>query len=211
MNLTLRQRALNHNESHSDRPPLVVWQHAKTRKEWLYGVWEIGNNYKSKMGYYGEYPPGYLARIRTLFYEEYAPTDVLHGFAGTVPPGNPFGGIRLDLRQDALTPSLRGNALALPFHDAQFKLLLYDPPYSQADALNYGTTMPRSGLVTVEAARVTQDGGFLVWLDTTKPMYQKRLWELCGEIAIARSTMHRIRMVFIFKRTAEPIELEAVA
>lgn len=199
--LSLRQRALNYNGSYPDRPRLIAWEHPKTRKEWLYGIWEIGNDYKSKMGYYGEYPPGYLDRVRTLFYEPFKTTDVLHCFAGTVPPDNPFGGIRVDIRQDMLTPTLRGDARFLPFLGARFKLLLYDPPYSVADAENYGTGLPLSRLVTMEAARVTKPGGFLVWLDTSKPMYQKRLWELVGEIGVARSTMHRVRMVFIFRRT----------
>lgn len=211
MPVTLRQRALNHNQMYSDRPPLVVWQHRKTRKEWLYGVWEIGNNYKSKMGYYGEYPPGYLERIRTIFYEPVPRAEVLHCFAGTVQPDNPLPGVRVDLRQDMLAPDARADARNLPFKDGQFRRLYYDPPYSTTDAVNYGVPYPRSGEVTMEAARVTQADGFLVWLDTSKPMYQKRLWELCGEIAIARSTMHRVRMTFIFRRTTEPVDAAVAA
>jgi hypothetical protein len=200
--ITLRQRALNYNGTYPDRPRLVVWEHPKTKKEWLYGVWEIGNDYKNKAGYYGEYPPGFLDRLKTLFYEVPSPR-VLHCFAGTVPPGNPFGGVRVDIRQDMLTPTLRGDARTLPFLEASFDLELYDPPYSSADAENYGTGLPVSRLVTQEAARVCRAGGHLAWLDTSKPMYQKRLWELIGEIGVARSTMHRVRMLFIFRRTQE--------
>ncbi len=202
MTPTLRERVRNHNAMYPDRPPLQAWKGRRAKDRlWLYGVWEIGNNYQSKMGYYGEYPPGYLARIRAIFYEPFALTEVLHCFAGTVPPDNPFGGIRVDLRTDMLTPDLRGNAVQLPFKTGQFKLLLYDPPYSKEDAENYGTGLVRSGMAMAEAARVTRAGGHMVWLDTSKPMYRASEWLLCGEIGIARSTMHRVRMVFIFERT----------
>ena len=53
---TLIERAQLYNEAYAKYPPLV-WT-----DRWVYGVWMIGNNYRNKNQYYGEYPPGYTPK-----------------------------------------------------------------------------------------------------------------------------------------------------
>jgi ubiquinone/menaquinone biosynthesis C-methylase UbiE len=79
-------------------------------------------------------------------------------------------------------------------------LVMADPPYSQSDAERYGTRMVDRRKVLREAARVTQPGGYLVWLDTVLPMFAKREWHWWGAIGIVRSSNHRVRFVFMFER-----------
>ena len=68
----------NYTRTYPNWPPLVATD------RWVYGVWMIGNNYRAAMGYYGEYPPTYLARIKALFPSA---QNVLHLFSGMVQRG----------------------------------------------------------------------------------------------------------------------------
>lgn len=72
-----------------------------------------------------------------------------------------------------------------------------DPPYTPQDAKKYGVKMVNRIHALIELARVVRAGGHLAWLDTMKPMYRKKEWRLFGEIAVVRSTNHRVRMLFL--------------
>lgn len=88
-------------------------------------------------------------------------------------------------------------------------LVLADPPYDKADQLRYWlesggtkeTFVPlRKRAVLAEVAKVLRPGGWLVWLDTSRPMYSKTTWIHRGVIAIYRSTGHRIRGAWLLER-----------
>jgi ubiquinone/menaquinone biosynthesis C-methylase UbiE len=75
-----------------------------------------------------------------------------------------------------------------------------DPPYSPADAARYGTPPVHKPAVLREIARVVAPGGFLIWLDTTLPLYRKVEWHHWGMICVQRSTNHRTRLCSLFTR-----------
>ena len=170
-------------------PPPVVYG------DWLYGIWEIGNDYKGN-GFYGSYPPRYLQRLQALF-PDHPPATWLHLFSGALKAT--VGGMRADCNHE-LRPSVAADAARLPFRDGSFSMVAADPPYTAADAARYGTKMVNRRAVMLELSRVVRPGGFVAWLDCVKPQYRKAEWKLFGEIGIARSTNHRVRFVFLFER-----------
>lgn len=188
--MTLHARAQAYSQAFPDYPPLCVTD------RWLYGIWEIGNNYRAKHSYYGEYPPSFLPRVASLFPDVWGP-QMLHCFAGAL--DRTVCGVRIDLNP-ALQPTVAADAHTLPFMDGSFQLTLADPPYSTSDAARYNTPMVNRHRVMNELARVTAAGGWLVWLDTVLPMFRKREWRRCGAIGMVRSTNHRFRLVSIFQR-----------
>ena len=194
MNLSLEQRAAAYHAAFPTWPPL------STTRRWIYGVWDIGNAYKSKQGYYGEYPHGYLARVGALFPEKKS-GRTLHLFSGSVTAP----GIKMDLRWIGQRPrgAVTGDAQRLSeyFEAGRFDMVYADPPYTVADAARYSTPMPNRRKVMAELARVVAAEGHVAWLDCVKPMYRKVEWTMIGEIGVARSTNHRVRMLFIFQRT----------
>src|SRR5438876_11428818 len=106
--LTPRDRARFYNDAFSDYP--ATW----ADKDWLMGMWMIGNNYQGS-GYHGAYPPGYLERVMAMFPDMANPQRVLQLFSGSLPPGSY---VRVDLRADraaGVTPDVRGDAHALQF------------------------------------------------------------------------------------------------
>ena len=179
--LTLQDRADLYARAFPKFPPLMV------SGKWLYGMWILGNNYKGS-GYYGAYPPAYLKRITTLFPD--CPR-VLHLFSGSLPDGDY---VKLDVRDG------NGDAENIPYGANSFDIIYADPPYSIEDAVHYGKPMINRKKVLAECRRILSPKGFLVWLDQVLPMYRKIEWELCGTIGMVRSTNHRVRTVFIFRK-----------
>jgi hypothetical protein len=175
------------------------WPHVSPDGRWLTAVWLLGNNYKGS-GYYGAYPPGYLPRIRALFPE--IPTPLwLHLFSGSLKPSE--GGIRIDVRplgQGVAPASVRADATRLPFVDGQLVMTAADPPYTKLDAKRYHTKPVNKPKVLRELARATAPGGFLVWLDTSLPLYRKDQWHHFGMICVQRSTNHRVRLCSLFAK-----------
>lgn len=162
----------------------------------LSGMWILGANYRGS-GFYGSYPPGYLARVTALF-PDVPRRSTLHVFSGSLTRRDAVGP-RVDLNP-ARRPSVVATVYALPFALASVPLTIGDPPYSDEDAKRYGLPMVDRRRVLREVARVTEPGGFLVWLDTVMPMFRKDVWQWCGQIGIVRSTNHRYRMVSLFRR-----------
>lgn len=180
----------NYNKTFPKWPPLVE------TNRWKYGVWLLGNNYKSKNKYYGEYPPTYLNRVYSLFPDA---ENVLHIFSGMVEYGHWKNEITIDLNE-SLKPKIVGNCQNLPFKENSFDLILADPPYSSADAVKYNCKMPNRKAVIHECYKILKPNGYLVWLDTTYPMYTKKEFNLIGTIGIIRSTNHRTRTVFVWEK-----------
>ena len=164
----------------------------------MYCWWFLGQDYRSKSGYYGSYPPQYLNRIMA-FYPDVKHEECLHLFSGSLPKGTL--GMRVDVNPDT-SPDIIADAHALSHFEipGPINLILADPPYSAEDAERYGTIMIKRNIVLRECAEVLEPGGYLVWLDQALPMYSKATWILWGVIAIMRSTNHRFRCVTILKR-----------
>jgi hypothetical protein len=192
MALTLAQRA----DAYADTFPKYPASHLRLVQEnggdCLYGTWVLGNNYRAKEGYYGEYPPDYLTRVMALFPD--VGNAVLHAFSGSVPKG-PYD--RCDLTQPCEFP---GDILTLCQDVWRWYLVLADPPYTPADAERYRTPMVNRAKVIRALARVVYAGGHLAWLDTVWPMHRKSEWRTAARITIVRSTNHRVRLLTIFER-----------
>lgn len=163
-------------------------------KDWMLGVWNIGNNYRGS-GYYGSYPPSYLKRIGALFTDR---KNILHLFSGSLPPGDYT---RFD-RQPEMNPDVCGEASELDQHfDAtSFDIIYADPPYSETDANHYGTCLINRNKIVKSCFKLLEVGGFLCWMDQVLPMYSRKEFRRVGEIMITRSTNHRVRAVFIFQK-----------
>lgn len=200
--LSLKDRASLYSSTFPDYP--AVWY----SKSWLLGNWSIGNNYAGS-GWHGSYPPSYLKRIHAMF-PEFSKEETLHLFSGSLSPGfggekdwaADFSGICFDGNKD-LGPDVCGDAEQLStYFQNQFGIILADCPYSDEDANKYGFTLINRNKVVKEAYKVLKPGGFLCWMDMVLPMYSKEQFERVGEISISRSTNHRVRAVFIFRKVA---------
>lgn len=195
MKMSLEERAKNYRITFYNYPPVVV------SKGWIYGIWIIGNDYRSKKKYYGEYPPTYLNRVHALFPDA---KKVLHLFSGVVEKGLWENEITFDINE-SLKPDVVGDAhnLSKYFDNEKFDLILADPPYSYEDAMHYGTPMINRNKVVKECYKVLNDGGFLCWLDQVLPIFSKREFNLVGAIGVIRSTNHRFRVLCIFEKVSK--------
>lgn len=191
--LTLRDRVTSYLRTFPQCDD-AVWVAGGGR--WLYGIWQIGNDYRNGSRYYGAYPKGYLQRVAAL-YPEVDARDILHAFSGSLPAGRYT---RLDLNPK-LGPELVGNVYEVAsLTPRRFQLVIADPQYSAEDGKKYGTPPLDRGRAIRALAAVTRPGGHLVWLDTTWPMHRKADWHYYGAIEIRRSTNHRLRGVSLFER-----------
>ena len=164
-------------------------------KERVYGIWNLGNDYRVKSAYYGGYPATYLHRVKALFPDK---KNVLHLFSGMVDL-EVFPGDTVDLNPD-LNPTYVDDAqtlLRVPLE--KYDLVLADPPYSVEDAEHYQTTMVKRNLIMRALQRLSL-GTYIVWLDQVLPMYRKDYFSLEASIGIVKSTNHRFRVVTIFRR-----------
>ena len=95
--------------------------------ERVYGIWLIGNYYKRKEGYHGEYPPSFLERIYALFPRR---NKILHMFSGTIKDSRDV--TTVDLNPD-LNPTVVCDVTkmseCLPLKT--FELVIADPPYTK--------------------------------------------------------------------------------
>lgn len=199
--LTLRDRAEAFRRAFPDREaswPSVVQEQGR---DVLYATWVCGQDYRNRSGLYGAYPHGYLDRLEG-FYPDQERLEILHAFAGSVPPGNYS---RVDLVDRVGVPDCRFHEadvcdVAAIFKPERFDVVIADPPYSRADAGEYGTPMVNRGKATAALAKVTKPGGHLAWLDCVWPMFSKDKWVTVGRITVIRSTNHRVRLLTIFER-----------
>lgn len=194
MKLDLEDRVKSYNQSFGKRFPASK---LSMLGGYIVGIWMVGNYFRNKTRYYGAYPHGYLERIKSLFPDA---KEILHVFSGSVTEDQTF-----DIRPTYF-PSYLGDAHNLAKivmrnrGERKFDVLFVDPPYSGEDANHYGTPMINRNKVIKECIKVTKSGGFIVWLDQVYPMYRKNDLKLVGTIGLIRSTNHRVRMVFIFRK-----------
>ena len=161
----------------------------------IVGTWIMGNDYRVSSGYYGGYPAGYLKRIKALFPDK---SDVLHIFSGKVDLVN-LPGDTVDIN-NGLNPTYTDDAQTLQHVPLdRYDLILADPPYSEDDALRYGTTMVKRTKV-MRALQSVSGGTHIVWLDQVLPMYRKDIFAIDAVIGMVKSTNHRFRVVTIFRR-----------
>jgi hypothetical protein len=187
--LTLKDRVEAYNKTFPSYPKL------STSNGWIVGTWIIGNYYRNKSNYYGCYPHSYLKRIRSMFPDC---KKILHVFSGSVQQDETF-----DIKPQ-YKPTYVGDAHNLSeIIKQKYELILADPPYSEEDAQHYGTPMINRNHVVRECAKILENEGFLVWLDQVFPMYRKKELKLVGVIGVIRSTNHRVRTAFIFRKTNE--------
>ena len=177
----------------------------------IYGNWMIGQDYRSRRGYYGEYPRSYLIRVMALFPPNLDPQRTLHLFSGSINRDN-CKSPTFDMDPaNELRPSQRGDAHRLSeyFQPDAFDIILADPPYSEEDARHYGTPLINRNKVIKEAEKVLVVGGWIVWLDQVFPMFcskngksSERYANLTfmGWISVVRSTNHRVRCAFFFQK-----------
>jgi len=176
-----------------------TWMDAKWEMQ---AIWILGNDYRSKHGYYGEYPPGYLDRMRHLFPHA---QRVLHLFAGMVEKGIWPDEVTLDANRD-LNPDVCVDVSKVKNWTSRkplrkkFDVVFADPPYTGEDAEHYGRPLVARNTVVKQCLEIVRKGGYLVWLDQVLPMFRKDEWHWCGAIPMLRSTNHRVRCVFIFRR-----------
>lgn len=164
-------------------------------RDQIVGMWEMGADYTVKSGFYGGYPAGYIRRINALYPET---PKTLHLFAGrvdtTICPGD-----TVDIDFD-LMPTFIDNAETLskvPL--GNYMRCMADPPYSEEDAVHYGSPMVNRNKV-IRALTGLPAGAHVIWLDQAKPMYRKEDWLVYAQIGMSKSTNHRYRQILIFER-----------
>jgi len=160
------------------------------------GSWLLGQDYRNKARYYGEYPPNYLRRVKALFPDK---QRVLHLFSGKVDT-NAFPGDTVDINPD-LNPTYVDDAQRLervPLY--RYDLVLVDPAYTDEDSAHYGTTPIKRNLV-MRALQRTSPGCHVVWLDMALAMWRRDYFTLEACIGCLRSSNHRFRMICIWQRT----------
>lgn len=197
--MTLRDRVDAFQKSFPQWPASWPWLVEEDGRDVLYAVWVIGQDYKNKTAYYGAFPKSFLERLMALF-PDVAPEDVLHVFSGSLPPG-PY--TRVDVNP-LLKPDVVGSVydVAVLFPERRFALQIADPPYSDDDAVHYGTVMVDRLRVTKALATVATPGSYLAWIDCVWPQHAKIDWLTVGRIFVQRSTNHRVRVLSLFERAA---------
>jgi hypothetical protein len=166
-------------------------------KGWCFGTWVMGNSYQKKTDYYGAFQGNFLKRVAALFPDR---GKVLHLFSGKVDL-SAFPGDTLDIRSD-LGPTFCVDAATcegVPLGDYDF--VLADPPYSESDAARYGSCLINRNKVMARLSEGLPQGAYLAWLDQVQPMYSKASVKLEAAIGITGSTNHRVRMLFVYRRT----------
>lgn len=171
----------------------------------IFATWFTGNNYQNHSSLYGAYPPDYIRRIATLFPDS---RTVLHLFSGSLTKEQvqavmPNAEIdRLDIRPEA-KPDFVADAETFweeNWGKHTYDLILADPPYSVEDAEHYGPCLCNKKEVFRQCHEALVQGGTLVWMDQSMPMWKKTDWKWYGCINIWRSTNHRCRGVLLFEK-----------
>lgn len=182
-------------ENHRKEFPHTAVQIVEGR---LYGIWMIGNNYKRPNGYYGEYPPHYVDRVRSLFPDK---THMMHLFSGSIQSSDPDEWT-VDVQETGFYPMTvcRAEEVHTKFKPDAFNIVLADPPYSPADAKAYGTKMPNIPAVLRSLHHVVTPGGVVVWLSTRPPMYRKDEWSLAGVVGLHCGTNRSFRSIIFLEK-----------
>jgi len=180
--------------AHFPKYPPIMYSHG-----WTYGVWYTGKGF-TRNHLHGQYPPTFLRRVLGLW-PDVRESRVLHACAGTV-----LHGIRLDL-SPRFQPSVIANVETPPFLDKSFDLILYDPPYDQANADIYGVAakVPSFARVLPAFVRLLPVSGHIGILHWYYPSYSRRKLglKLVGLIAVCVGFCSATRIFSIFEKTQE--------
>jgi hypothetical protein len=198
LTLTAEQRC----QSYASRFPNAL----KAVNGRIYGVWVMGNSYRSRSGFYGEFPNSVKERILALFPDC---KKIMHLFSGTIKECLPDV-MTYDISA-RFRPTICDSVQSIKAHKdilQDRELMIADPPYEAADFERYGVPPFNKAQVMRDLAQVLQPGAYLAWLDTRKPMYRKADWFLLGEIMVSVSTMHRYRGLCMFQRTSREEECQ---
>ena len=195
--LTPEERAKHFSKVFPKYAPLVV------HNSRLYGTWIIGALYRKRKGYYGEYPYSVLERILALFPDC---RKIMHLFSGVVEKqmriceGSEI--VTYDINPD-LHPDICDDVRNLKNYADVFKrmdLVIADPPYETRDFEKYGQKPFNKQKVIAELGEVMRSGSYLAWLDVIVPIYNKKVWNLLGHIALVVSTNTRVRMWSLWEK-----------
>lgn len=190
--MSSKERAKLYELHFPNHPPLA------STDRWIYSVWIIGNARGHGNELYGQYPVGYLKRIYSIFPDA---ENVLHLFSGVLKKGLWKKETAVDINP-LMKPDVVCDARVLSqyFKSCEFDLTVADPPYEKSDFVKYNCKSFSKHRVLKEIRKVTIAGGYLVWLDTRMPMYNKKEWLLVGTIGVIVSTNTRFRLCSIFRR-----------
>lgn len=168
---------------------------AKDGTQRLEGLWIMGNDYSTKTKYYGAYPAGYLRRVLAMFPGQ---KKILHVPSGSIQKGDYT---RVDIRPEC-DPDIVWDChdLQALFPAPVFDLVMADIPYSVEDSEHYGTPMVKRNLVLKSCLDVLVPGGWIIWLDQAFPQFSKEKCKLALAVGMIKSTNHRVRAVFGFKK-----------
>lgn len=174
---------------------------------YIVGYWVVGNNFKNEIDYYGTYPRNYLERIFSMIPDK---RQILHLFSGGLTQtylSNKFpkhGHWLIDLKceDDPPAKTIKGDAHKLTEYYSKnfFDAILADPPYSKEAAAKYGVKMPNRRAIIIQCHAVLKPHGILIWLDSIKPQYSNKMWELIGNIALDRSTNQKLRGIWFLQK-----------
>lgn len=198
----MAERAESYSQAFPRYPKMIF------DKGWLLGIWSIGNNYKAKQGYPGEFPPSFLDRVYALFPDK---TKVFHLFSGKVETGRWPSEVRLDQNPELdgeFKPEFHVNiedegvVSRVREEAGPFDLIVADPPYTEQDSQEkYRVPLVSRNKVVLDVCPgLLAPGGHLVWLDLIKPMFRKKDLSIVGEVGLTGSTNHRIRGVWIWEK-----------
>lgn len=210
--ISLQERCDSYERTFPKYPVPVVGKDGR-----MQGIWFLGQNYRSKNKFYGEYPPNYLKRVYSLFPDilNDKKSNILHLFSGSLKKEDMTPNMfRLDtkpkiLLEDGSSVEADFVANAEIFSESvsqKFDLIFADPPYSDEDAKRYGTPMVSRNKVVKQCYNVLNPRGYLVWLDQVLPMYRRTEFNIVGAIGLMRSTNHRFRLITIFQKTLTSLE-----
>jgi hypothetical protein len=143
------------------------------------GTWVLGSSF----GTDGDYPSGYVRRVRSLFPDK---QHVLHVYSDG----------RKDLAGDYAKhlPSLLNKPLE------NYDLVLCDPPYTKENSDRHGRPKTqRTKLLRAFGERL-REGAHVVWLDQVMPTARRDLLEVEALVGMVKSAQHRFRLVTIYRK-----------
>lgn len=170
-------------------------------------VWILA---RPKVRYYGAYPNGFLERARALL--GVTPFDpVLHVCGGCARfyPAKPRGFGSEDRTMDVSplnAPDVLGNAeQAIPWQadGTHWPALIADPPYTEADAKEYGTwPLPSANAILRNMLDVVRVGGRVGMLHYILPQPPRTGVRFVACVGVIVGFNNRMRCFSVFEREA---------
>lgn len=145
----------------------------------IVGTWIMGNAY----GKEGDYPAGYVRRVRSLFPDQQRVLYVYSDGRDALP--GDFARTFRGLRQKPIE---------------KYDLVLCDPPYSRESENLRGEPKVQRRKTATELADRLPEGARIAWLDQILPGYRKNQLEVEAVIGMVRASGHRFRVLTIFRK-----------